>query len=249
MTRRPPPLLRTLGRRVRARRRDAGLTLRELAERSGLSQRFLVQVEQGEGNPSVLRLDALASALGTTASELLAPGAVASGEIVALVGLRGAGKSAVGKLVAQRLAIPFVELDALVERAAGMRLAAIFELHGEAWYRRLEREVLLGFLDRANDAVLATGGSLVQDPETWALLRARATTVWLRARPEDHWQRVVAQGDARPMANRQDAMAELRGILRAREPLYAEAAHVVDTSALGLDGSVEAVCALAAAGT
>jgi XRE family aerobic/anaerobic benzoate catabolism transcriptional regulator len=147
-----------------------------------------------------------------------------------LLGLRGAGKSTLGPEIARRLGVPFFELDALVARDAGMPLATIFEMHGEAWFRRLEHDVLRRFLDSHDTGVLATGGSIVTAKDTYDLLRKRTTTVWLRARPQDHWDRVLMQGDARPMRNRTDAMAELKSLLRTRRPLYALADHVVDTS-------------------
>ncbi len=139
--------------------------------------------------------------------------------------------------------MPYVELDASIEAAAGMRLATLFEIHGMAYYRRLEREVLRRVLAEHGAVVLAAGGSLVTDEETWALLRARAFTVWLRATADDHWDRVVAQGDARPMAHRANARSELQALLRSRTPLYAQARAAVDTSALGLRGTVDAVLA------
>jgi XRE family aerobic/anaerobic benzoate catabolism transcriptional regulator len=142
----------------------------------------------------------------------------------------------VGRLLARRLRVPFVELDRRVEQAAGLTLAEIFALHGEDYYRRLERAALERVLDQGRPVVLATGGGIVNSPETYALLRRDATTVWLRAHPEDHWNRVVQQGDRRPMADHPQAMAELRRLLAAREPLYATADHTVDTSRLDADG-------------
>ena len=245
--------LETLGERVRKRREALGLTQRQLAVRAELSLRFLAQLEAGEGNISLLRFAQLARALGLSASALLheaeAPDAEpipAPGPVVALVGLRGAGKSTIGKRLARQLRVPLVELDARIEAAAGLPLAQIFELHGEAYYRRLERETLRSVLEETPAAVIATGGSIVNDRETWRLLRERATTVWLRARPEDHWNRVVEQGDQRPMAQNPHAFAELRALLTAREPLYATAAHSVDTSQLGLDGAVAKIANLLA---
>ena len=114
-----------------------------------------------------------------------------------------------------------------------MTLEAIFEMHGAAYYRRLEREELERLLDRGASGILATGGSLVTDGPTFEMLRRAAVTVWLRARPEDHYRRVIEQGDARPMANRADAMQELKALLRARRALYERADHIVDTSAPG----------------
>lgn len=243
-------MIHALARAVRAERLAQGFTVRELSERSGVSQRFLVQLEHAEANVSVARLADVADALGTTASALLAEDSAPSlpKKIMALIGLRGAGKSTLGEKLAKRLRVPFVELDALIEEAAGMRLDAIFELHGSAYYRKLEKDTLRAFLDQADEAVLATGGSLVQAEETYALLRRRAKTVWLQAHPEDHMRRVVEQGDARPMKNRVDAMAELRGLLRAREPLYSQADHIIDTSELGLDGALRALLKAARSG-
>jgi XRE family aerobic/anaerobic benzoate catabolism transcriptional regulator len=225
-------LLQALGAAVRARRTDLALTMRALAVRADVSERFLAQLESGEGNISVARLQDVAEALGTSAAELLAsrPVAATPRRVVALLGLRGAGKSTLGPEIARRLGVPFYELDGLVAREAGMPLGTIFEMHGEAWFRRLEHEVLRAFLDTHPAAVLATGGSIVTAPETYALLRKRATTVWLKAKPQDHWDRVLRQGDARPMRNRANAMAELKALLRARKPLYGLSDHVVDTS-------------------
>ncbi len=159
--------------------------------------------------------------------------------VIALLGLRGAGKSTIGKQLAKRLGLAFVELDHAIESAAGLTLAEIFELHGESYYRRLERETLASLLTGSQGMVLATGGSLVNDRETYRLLRRRAVTVWLKARPEDHWNRVLQQGDQRPMAKNPHAMAELRALLTAREKLYGEAEHVVDTSKLDVAATVE----------
>ena len=235
-------LLVEVGRRVRALREGLSWTQRELAKRARLSVRFLAQLEHGAGNISLARLADVAAALGVDPAGLLAESPPArlerSGPLVALVGLRGAGKSTIGRRLAQRMAVPFVELDDLVSRSAGLTLAELFELHGEAYYRRLERETLRRFVDEAHPAVLATGGSIVNDRETYALLREHATTIWLRARPEDHWNRVIKQGDRRPMAENPHAFAELCALLKAREPLYAQAHHTVDTDETGVDGAV-----------
>lgn len=247
-------LLHSLGGAVRAQRTAAGLTLRALATRARVSERFLAQLESGLGNISVARLADVADALGTSLAELLTLGGKGqraaararglgpdSRRVIALLGVRGAGKSSIGGRVARRLKIPFVELDALVAREAGMSLSMIFELQGEAYFRRLERQVLRKLVDGAGSCVLATGGALVTDPETFTLLRQRAITVWLRAEAQDHWTRVVAQGDARPMKGRANAMSELKLLLRARRPLYAQAAHKVDTSGIPLERAVERV--------
>ena len=234
-------LLAALGRRARAHRLARGLTIREVAERSGVSPRFLVQLEAGAGNISVRRLADVAGALETTPAALLTDTAAPSPSIVALLGLRGAGKTTIGRRLAKRRRVQFVELDRRIEGAADLSLGEIFALHGEDYYRRLEREVLHEVLNDARPMILATGGGIVASPDTFAMLRRSAVTVWLRASPEDHWNRVVRQGDRRPMADHPQAMADLRSLLGAREPLYALADHTVDTSTTSVDKAVAAI--------
>jgi XRE family aerobic/anaerobic benzoate catabolism transcriptional regulator len=244
--------LAPLGHAVRQLRQARGLTLKTLAEQAGLSERFLSDLERGRGNISVGRLLAVARALGTGLAPLVAAldaDAPPPRPVVALIGLRGAGKSTIGPRVARSLGARFVELDLEVEAAAGLALGEVFELHGEAYYRRLERETLRRLLAaREEPLVIAAGGGLVTDPGTWRALSAEALTVWLRAEAGDHYQRVVDQGDLRPMRNRPAAMAELRALLAARSPLYARADVTVDTSRLGLDGAVRRVVEAARAG-
>jgi XRE family aerobic/anaerobic benzoate catabolism transcriptional regulator len=278
-----PSYLEAVGQAVRAHRERRGWSRRELAAQSGVSERFLAQLEAGDGNISLRRFAEVAHSLGTTPSALLAAAdapAAESPRPVALLGVRGAGKSTVGAALAKRLGLAFVELDREIELAAGLPLGEVFALHGEAYYRRVEREVLTrlcaappsshgaaGSASAAGSAVsrgaagsasaagssaagapmvLATGGSIVNDPTNYALLRSRCLTVWLRARPEDHWNRVVAQGDRRPMADSPHAFAELRALLAAREKLYARADHTIDTAGRSVSAVVTELAALMA---
>ena len=227
---RPALFLVQLGRQLRERRKLRGLSQEQLGELSGLSTRYISQIEGGRGNLSILRLLELTRALGVPLHEALQPDKWHP--IVALIGLRGAGKSTVGRDLAQRLDRPFAELDGLIEDEVGLGLAEIFAIHGESYYRRLEREVLTRFVLGGTPAVLATGGSLVTDRTTFDLLKKSAVTVWLRARPELHLERVSAQGDRRPMAGRADPLTDLRSLLREREPVYSEADITIDTTHL-----------------
>ncbi|MBK9032698.1 MAG: helix-turn-helix domain-containing protein [Myxococcales bacterium] len=242
----PAPLLAQVGARVRAARDEAGMSRRDLSAASGVSERFLAQLEGGTGNISLARFATVADALATTPAELLA-GLTADPRrpAIALLGVRGAGKSTVGRELARRLKVPFVEVDQEIQRTAGLRLTQIFELHGEAYYRRVERDVLRKLLARRAPLVVATGGSIVSDDATYALLRARCQTVWLKARAVDHWERVVAQGDRRPMAENPHAFAELEQLLAARAARYALADHTIDTSHRTATAVVDELVALA----
>ncbi len=243
-------LLTTVGTRVRALRERRGLSRRRLSEVSQVSERFLAQLESGRGNISLVRFADVAEALGTTPAEVLSgasPDQDAPG-VIALLGVRGAGKSSVGLKLARERGVSFVEIDHRIEQAAGLSLSEVFELHGEAYYRRLEREVLSRVLSQGQSLVIATGGSIVNHRENFTMLRGRARTVWLRARPEDHWNRVIRQGDSRPMAKNPHAFMELKALLAAREPLYAAADYVVDTGGRDV-GEVARLVSSAVGGT
>ena len=232
-------LLHHIGTRLRTRRIAVGLTQAELAGQAGVSPRFLVQLEAGTGNISVGRLAEVCSALGLPMAVLFRGIGPGRPNKTALVGLRGAGKSAVGVRLATALDARFVELDALIEQEAGMTLREIFELRGEAHYRTLEREVLEQVLRDSGPAVIAAGGSIVTAQDTWRRLQEGTRTVWLKASPASHLERVRAQGDLRPMQGRPNAAAELEAILDERSGLYAEADIHLDTDGLGVDGVVE----------
>ncbi len=263
--------LSELGSRVRAWRARRGMTRKALASDSGLSERFLADVESGKGNVSINSLEAVASALNISILELLqdAPrpalarvagllsrlddtqldqaygllgssfglnDALGRAQRVALLGLRGAGKSTLGSQLAAERGVPFVELDREIEREAGTSMNEILLLHGQAGYRRYERRALFRIAeDHPDGVVMTTGGSIVSERETFDLLQSRFYCVWLKASPEEHMARVVAQGDMRPFDTTRgatsEAMEDIRRILASREALYARADAVVDTAA------------------
>jgi XRE family transcriptional regulator, aerobic/anaerobic benzoate catabolism transcriptional regulator len=261
-----------LGERVREERARRGMTRKILARDSGLSERYLAQLESGKGNLSIKLLRRIGDALNLPLARLVSTEpdepleirqlveflrrlpAARLGEAralldahfassdrearhrrIALIGLRGAGKSTLGRRLAQHLEIPFIELDAEIERDFGLSLGEIFALSGQAAYRRSERRVLEGVLERHPSFVLAAGGSIVAEPETYEELLSRCFTIWIKASPEEHMNRVIAQGDLRPMSDNKEAMADLNRILAARTPLYARADAVVDTADSALE--------------
>ena len=283
--------LAELGSRVRAWRARRGMTRRVLASDSGLSERFLADVESGKGNVSINSLEGIARALNISILELLqdAPrpalariqGLLSNLDDaqldqaremlgstfgltdsrgrerrIALIGLRGAGKSTLGAQLATARGVPFVELDREIEREAGTSMNEILLLHGQGGYRRYERRALLRIAeDNPEGVVMTTGGSIVSERETFDLLQSRFHCVWLKTSPEEHMARVVAQGDMRPFTSAdksadgnaealisygatREAMDDIRRILASREALYARADAVVDTSARSLKQSL-----------
>jgi XRE family aerobic/anaerobic benzoate catabolism transcriptional regulator len=221
--------LARLGERVRAWRGEQRMTRKQLAAASGISERYLAQLEAGEGNMSVLLLRKVARAMGVGVERLVRED---EGEQkpVALLGLRGAGKSTLGTKLADALKVPFVELDREVEKEAGAQLGEVFAMYGQDAFRRFERRALERVLAEHPQAVIATGGGLVTDPGTYELLLERCRCIWLKAAPDEHMSRVIAQGDMRPFRGRSAALDEIRRLLADRDRLYGRANAVVDTS-------------------
>ena len=220
-----------LGERVRCWRTEQGMTRRALSEASGISERYIAQMEVGQGNFSILLLRKLARAMRIPMETLVADDQrPPRSERVALIGLRGAGKSTLGERLARLLHTPFVELDKEVEKEAGAKIGEVFAIYGQEAYRRFERRALERVLAAHSRAVIATGGSLVTEGETFELLLQHCMCLWLKASPEEHMSRVMAQGDMRPFKGHSAALLEIRKLLKDREPLYSRADAVVETS-------------------
>jgi XRE family aerobic/anaerobic benzoate catabolism transcriptional regulator len=188
---------------------------------------LLAQVPEGE-------LPALAKDIET---RLARPGSADRARRIALVGLRGAGKSTLGRMLAQHLGWPFIELDRLVEEDYGASIPDLIEMAGTATFRRHERSALDRIITANESAIITTAGGIVANPETYALLLRRSHTIWIKARPEDHMSRVMAQGDFRPMAQNRAAMADLVAILEARRADYSRAEAEIDTSGDAIEQS------------
>jgi XRE family transcriptional regulator, aerobic/anaerobic benzoate catabolism transcriptional regulator len=235
--------LSLLGDRVRAWRNEQGITRKALSAASGVSERYLAQLEAGEGNISVLLLRKVARAMGVPVENLVREEARPQ-KCIALLGLRGAGKSTLGQKLAQALDVPFVELDREVEKEAGAELGEVFAMYGQEGFRRFERRALERVLAQQELAVIATGGSLVTDPGSYKLLRDRCLCVWLKASPEEHMARVIAQGDMRPFKGRSAALDEIRQLLAGRDRLYSRADVVLDTSGKTVRSSLSQLISL-----
>ena len=268
--------LRTLGERIREARARRGMTRKILARDSEVSERYLAQLEGGQGNISIALLRQVAQAMGLPLTDLVRDGPDRPVELtlliqtlgrlsakelaqartllsktfgaaveserrhrIALIGLRGAGKSTLGARLAKLLDAPFIELDREIEHESGTSLGVIFDLMGQSAYRRYERRALEAVIERHDRAVIATGGSIVSEPGTFDLLLSACYTVWLTASPEEHMSRVMAQGDTRPMADNEAAMEDLRRILAGRHALYAKADATIDTAGKTVEQSLD----------
>lgn len=259
--------LQEVGTRVRNARTRHGMSRKVLAKESGVSERYLAQLETGSGNISILLLRQVADAIGLKLQDLVTEaeedgpdllsilelarrasplqreevidhltgmldrsGANLKASRIALIGLRGAGKSTLGRLVAEDLEIPFIELNHEIEHDSGLAIPEIFALYGQDGYRRLEQRCLRSVIDRHSRVVLAVAGGIVAEANTYEMLLRSFHTIWLQAKPEEHMERVRAQGDGRPMAGNPAAMNDLRSILESRQQLYANAELTFNTS-------------------
>jgi len=263
--------LEQLGQRVRTMRALRGMSRKVLAKVSGISERYIAQLESGKGNVSIVLLRRVSDAMGAHLEDLIpvgepspdwpvirdllrnaTPSQIAQARDVlagdgasaqrrmsfagiALIGLRGAGKSTLGKMLAKKIGWNFVELNKEIEAENGLSVAEIIALYGQEGFRRMEQAALGQLLADNQLMVLATGGGIVSEPLTFDLVLSSFYTIWLKAEPEEHMARVRGQGDLRPMADDRSAMAELRNILVSREPLYARANAVVDTAGLSVE--------------
>src|SRR5574341_1511298 len=235
--------LSRLGGRVRAWRNEQRMTRKALAEASGVSERYLAQLEAGEGNISVLLLRRVARAMSVPVESLVRE-EQSERKPIALLGLRGAGKSTLGAKLAHALEVPFIELDREVEKEAGSALTEVFAMYGQDAFRRFERRALERVLAAHERAVIATGGSLVTDPGTYKLLLERCICIWLKASPEEHMARVIAQGDMRPFKGKAAALDEIRKLLADRDRLYGRADYTVNTSGKTARASLAQVLSL-----
>lgn len=268
-----------LGERVRDARARRGMTRKILAHDSGVSERYLAQLETGHGNVSIILLRQIARAMGLPLGDLvreepdlpieltlltqylgrLSPKKLSQARSVlmnvfgetensgrrhriALIGLRGAGKSTLGRMLATHLGVPFIELAREIEREAGTSLGEIFSLYGQAAYRRYERRCLDGVIEHNERFVLSTGGGLVSEAGTFDILLSNCFTVWIKASPEEHMERVIAQGDHRLTDNKPENMEDLRRILAGRISLYSKADAMVDTRHCSVEQSFADLC-------
>lgn len=263
-----------LGERIRELRARRGMTRKMLAQQSGVSERYLAQLETGHGNISIILLRQIAQGLGLPIVDLVREETEQPAELaqfvqfltrlppktvswarelveselrtaekslrkqrIALIGLRGAGKTTLGTRLAKDLNVPFIELAKTIEKEAGAELSEIFSLYGQGAYRRYERRSLESVIENNPSFVLIPGGSIVSEAATFDLLLSECFTIWLKASPEEHMARVLEQGDYRPIKDSQEAMDDLRRILAGRLEMYGRADAVIDTSGRTVDES------------
>ncbi|ASP21178.1 shikimate kinase [Antarctobacter heliothermus] len=273
-------LMTRVGERVRQVREQRGISRRVLSETSGVSPRYLAQLESGAGNISIGLLCRVAEALDFRIDWLLgeddpwtsealqmadlyrqseaavqaqvrallldgAPGGQRA-QRICLVGLRGAGKSTLGRMAGTALEVPFIELNNEISEVGGMPVAEIMALYGQEGFRKLEADALEQVIATHEQVILAVGGGIVAEPATYNRLLSHFHTIWLKAAPEEHMARVRAQGDERPMAGQPEAMGQLKSILQARETLYERAHAQLNTSGASVTDTLERLLALIA---
>ncbi len=269
-------LLERLGRRVRAARSARNMPRRILSETSGVSPRYLAQLESGQGNISIVLLQRVADALSLSLIDLLGDAQASEEEHVlslfrradeptrrsviqrlevsaevpdranriCLIGMRGAGKSTLGRGVGRALNIPFVELNKDIELQGGMPVAEIMALYGAEGYRQLEAEAVRRVATRHDRLILAVAGGIVSEKTTYATLLARFHTVWIKASPDEHMTRVRSQGDMRPMEGQPKAMDQLKALLTTRAEAYTRCSAELDTSGRSAEQSLSDILAL-----
>jgi XRE family aerobic/anaerobic benzoate catabolism transcriptional regulator len=273
--------LKMLGERVRDARARHGMSRRMLAHDSGISERYLAELESGRGNFSIVLMRRLAKAIDVPVAELVGEEAarpveyrllverigrlgpdelseasniltqrfgdrIGKAKRIALIGLRGAGKTTLGALLAKHLRWEFVEMSREIETEAAVSVEEIFDLWGQAAYRRYERRALERIISSKRRVVLATGGGLVSEPATFARLLDSFHTIWLQAAPEEHWDRVIGQGDHRVEGSGDsEALVDMRRILAQRDPLYRKADAQLDTSGRNLRQSLKDLLSIA----
>jgi XRE family aerobic/anaerobic benzoate catabolism transcriptional regulator len=243
-------LTRGVGVLVREGRARTGLTRRALAAATGISERYLALLEAGSANVSLNLLARIGAALGVSIHALIPAGEVSGASPrqkgIALIGLRGAGKSTLGESLATATGLPFVRLTQVIVERAGMDTGELMELGGSDAFRRLEVEALQELIASAGRVVLETSGGIVADGEAYDLVRRHFRTVWIKAEPQDHMARVVAQNDLRPMVGRDKALDDLRRLLAERQSAYGAADAVLDTHGLTVDEAAARLVQLAA---
>lgn len=269
------PFLKLVGDRVRDARSRKNISRKTLSEISGVSQRYLAQLETGTGNISIILLRRVAEALDYKIEWLVGEEDPYSSDIlsmfslfkqatadqrmkvleilepehpdlqrsrrVAFIGLRGAGKSTLGRLTAEKTSLPFLELNEEIEQASGMPVNEVIALYGQEGYRRLEKQSVERIVATHDSIILAVAGGIVSEPDTFNYLLRYYHTIWLKAEPTDHMTRVRGQGDERPMAGNPEAMEELRNILTSREALYSRAEIEINTSGSTLEKTLDDV--------